>query len=57
MAVELMICEALVQSNEHITLPGNGGALRRMSECPADFHAYWRLGDWILSLIGELVGV
>ena len=50
-AVELMILEVLLLADPHLRLPGAGGALRRMSECPQDMHAYWRLSDYIIKQI------
>lgn len=50
-AVELMIAEALILADPHITIPGKDGAPRRMSECPHDMHAYWRLGEYLLRSI------
>ena len=46
-----MLVEVLKLADAHIFIPGKGGALRKMSECPQDFHAYWRLGEYIIKMI------
>lgn len=53
--VELMIAEALVLADPYIKIPGTGGALRRMSECPDDLEAYWKLGDHLFKQIEHSV--
>ena len=50
-SVELMIAEALILADPHITIPGLKNQPRRMSECPFDMHAYWRLGEYLLRSI------
>eukprot|EP01041_Mallomonas_annulata_P004648 gene4648-9219_t len=47
-AVELMIGQILVLADPFITVPGKDRQLKKMSECPQDMHAYWRLGEHIL---------
>jgi len=42
-----MVTEALVKANPYIKVKGFEGQLRKMSECASDFHAYWRLGEYI----------
>ena len=46
-----MICEAFRLANAFVLIPGKDGELRKMSECPEDFHAYWKLGEYILRQI------
>lgn len=47
-----MLAEALVLANPHIHVPGRDDegrmVARRMSECPRDYHAYWRLGEYLV---------
>lgn len=63
-----MIVEALRLANDHILIPGkpseeelkvqkyeNGIAMRKMSECAKDFHAYWRLTEYVLRMIEHSV--
>lgn len=63
-----MIVEALRLADDHIFIPGrpteeeltvqtydNGIAMRRMSECAKDFHAYWRLTEYVLRMIEHSV--
>lgn len=46
-----MICEALVLANPFFTVPGLGGQPRKMSECPYDYEAYWKLGEYVIRVI------
>ena len=46
-----MIVETLVLANPFVLLPGRQGTPRRMSDCPEDMHAYWRLGEYLLKQI------
>ena len=46
-----MLAEALVLANPFLFFPGRDGQPRRMSECPTDLHAYWRLGEYIVQQI------
>jgi hypothetical protein len=50
-AIELMIVEALVDADPYILIPGKDGVLKRMSETPTDFHAYWKYSEYILKQI------
>ena len=50
-AVELMISEVLVLADPYILLPSSTGPPKRMSECPHDLTAYWRMGEYILKSI------
>jgi hypothetical protein len=63
-----MIVEALRSADDHILIPGrptedelkvqkyeNGIAMRKMSECAKDFHAYWRLTEYVLRMIEHSV--
>eukprot|EP01038_Epipyxis_sp_PR26KG_P010096 gene10096-13571_t len=58
-AVELMISEAFILSDPYILIPGRSNnsnddeepILRKMSECPDDLHAYWKLGEYIIRQI------
>lgn len=58
-AIELMIAEALRLADPFVFLPGRGPdgevVLRRMSECPTDLQAYWRLGEYLLRSIEHSV--
>ena len=51
LAVELMLAEALILANPFLFFPGRDGQPRRMSECPTDLHAYWRLGEYVVQQI------
>lgn len=46
-----MITEALVLANDSLQWLGTEGQLRKMSECPKDLQAYWKLGEYILNQI------
>ena len=46
-----MLLEVLLLAEPHLLFPGTGGALRRMSECPRDIEAYWKLSDSIVKQI------
>ena len=50
-AIELMIVEALVDADPYIFIPGKDGVLKRMSETPTDFHAYWKYSEYIIKQI------
>jgi hypothetical protein len=49
--IELMLTEVFVLADPYIFVPGLGGRPTRMSQCPEDMHAYWRLGEYILKQI------
>jgi HD superfamily phosphohydrolase len=49
--VELMVTEVFKLSDPFITIPGKDRKPTRMSECPKDMHAYWRLGEYIMKSI------
>ena len=46
-----MLAEVLILADPYIQIPGRGGVLRRMSECPQDLHAYWRLTEYVQFMI------
>uniref|UniRef100_A0A7S1TTA7 Uncharacterized protein n=1 Tax=Phaeomonas parva TaxID=124430 RepID=A0A7S1TTA7_9STRA len=46
-----MVCDALLLANDHLRIPGSGGAARRLSECADDMVAYSALGDWLIPRI------
>lgn len=50
-AVELMLLEAMLLADPYLLFSGTGGKLRRMSECPQDMAAYWKLSDALLKQI------
>lgn len=50
-AIELMLVEVLKLSDDYIFIPGKDNVMRKMSECPNDYHAYWRLTEYILKMI------
>jgi hypothetical protein len=50
-----MIVEVLKLANDHIFIPGKDNQMRKMSECPEDYHAYWRLTEYILKMIENTV--
>jgi HD superfamily phosphohydrolase len=50
-SIELMLIEVLVLADPHILLPGKNGNLCRMSQCPSDMTAYWRLGEYVVRQI------
>jgi deoxynucleoside triphosphate triphosphohydrolase SAMHD1 len=50
-AIDHMICEALVLANPFFTIPGTAGQPKKMSECPYDYEAYWKLGEYIVRVI------
>ena len=50
-AVELMLLEVLLLADPYLLFPGTHGQLRRMSECPGDMAAYWKLSDSVLKQI------
>lgn len=50
-AIELMIVEAFQFADPYILIPGKDNNLCRMSECPTDLHAYWKLGEYLLRQI------
>jgi hypothetical protein len=50
-AVELMLLEVMLLADPFLRFSGTGGALRRMSECPQDMAAYWKLSDSIIKQI------
>ena len=50
-AVELMLLEVLLLADSYLLFPGTNGQLRRMSECPGDMAAYWKLSDSVLKQI------
>ena len=46
-----MLCEVLLLANPYVLIPGEGGAMRTMAECPSDMIAYCKLGEYILKQI------
>ena len=50
-ALEEMMSEVLILADPYIFIAGENGAMRRMSECPDDLHAYWRLTEYVQFLI------
>ena len=46
-----MVTEVLKLADPFILIPGKDGRPTKMSECPFDMHAYWRLGEYILKQI------
>lgn len=46
-----MLVEVLKLSDDYIFIPGKDNLMRKMSECPSDYHAYWRLTEYILKMI------
>jgi hypothetical protein len=50
-----MMVEVLKLSNDHFLIPGENNQMRKMSECPQDLHAYWRLTEYILRAIENTV--
>jgi len=50
-AVELMLLEVLLLADPYLLFPGTNGQLRKMSECPGDMAAYWKLSDSVLKQI------
>lgn len=65
-AIELMIVEALCLADPYLTIPSysssNGSEtmsedpkMCRLSECPQDMNAYWRLGEYLLRVIENSV--
>lgn len=49
--IELMLTEVFKLADPFVLLPGKDRTPTRMSECPQDMHAYWRLGEYILKQI------
>jgi hypothetical protein len=43
-----MFSQVFVLANPYTFLPGTDGQLRKMSECPSDMAAYWRLGEYLV---------
>lgn len=50
-AVELMLLEVMLLADPYLFFSGTGGKLRKMSECPGDMAAYWKLSDSIIKQI------
>lgn len=50
-AVELMLLEVMLLADDHLLFSGTGGALRKMSQCPSDMAAYWKLSDSVIKMI------
>ena len=50
-AIELMITEALILANPYLLFKGQNNKPTKMSECINDFHAYWKLGDYVVKQI------
>jgi hypothetical protein len=50
-AVELMLLEVMLLADPHLKFSGTEGQLRRMSECPSDMAAYWKLSDSVIKQI------
>jgi HD superfamily phosphohydrolase len=50
-AIELMVVEVLKLANDYLFIPGKDKQMRKMSECANDYHAYWRLTEYILKMI------
>eukprot|EP00428_Durinskia_dybowskii_P086143 CAMPEP_0170418732 /NCGR_PEP_ID=MMETSP0117_2-20130122/34422_1 /TAXON_ID=400756 /ORGANISM="Durinskia baltica, Strain CSIRO CS-38" /LENGTH=601 /DNA_ID=CAMNT_0010677035 /DNA_START=92 /DNA_END=1897 /DNA_ORIENTATION=+ len=50
-AVELMLLEVMLLADPYLRFSGTGGELRKMSECPSDMEAYWKLTDSIIKQI------
>ena len=50
-AVELMLLEVMLLADPYLLFSGADGALHRMSECPQDMSAYWKLSDCIIKQI------
>lgn len=46
-ACELMVTEGFLKASPFIRVKGFGGQLRTIAECASDFHAYWRLGEYM----------
>ena len=46
-----MLLEVLLLADPYLLFPGTNGHLRRMSECPGDMAAYWKLSDSVLKQI------
>ena len=51
MAVEIMICEAFLLADPHLTIPGRDGLPVHMSDTPGDMHAYWKCSDYLFKSI------
>jgi hypothetical protein len=51
-----MISEVLVLADPYITLPSASGEGVRMSACPHDLSAYWRMGEYLLKVIENSSG-
>lgn len=50
-AIELMLVEIMRLSDPYFFVPGSGGRPTRMSQCPEDMQAYWRLGEYMLKQV------
>lgn len=46
-----MLLEVMLLADPHLRFSGSGGQLRRLSECPQDMAAYWKLTDSIVKQI------
>lgn len=50
-AVELMLLEVMLLADDHLLFSGTEGALCKMSQCPGDMAAYWKLSDSVIKMI------
>jgi hypothetical protein len=46
-----MLVEVMRLSDPWFFVPGQDGRPTRMSQCPEDMHAYWRLGEYMLKQV------
>jgi hypothetical protein len=46
-----MLLEVMLLADPYLFFSGTGGKLRKMSECPSDMAAYWKLSDSIIKQI------
>ena len=47
----------LVKSDNFVFVPGEHGIPKKMSDCVSDFHAYWRLGEYLIKQIENSTSV
>lgn len=61
-AMEIMLCEVLCLANDYVSIPSyashsnepetaENAVMRKMSECPQDMRAYWRMSEYIFKVI------
>lgn len=49
--IELMLTEMFKLADPFIMLPGKDRQPTKMSDCPNDMHAYWRLGEYLIKQV------